>query len=128
MLILYISLFAIVCLTAFKLLIIWSAKRKRGLPVPTLPAEFADALSAERKSLYYFYNPSCSPCRIMNPVIEQIQSKYKNIYKVNVAQNKKVARDFGIRATPSMVLVENGIIRECFFGPQSFDKIEMLVN
>ncbi len=55
-----------------------------------------------------FYADWCGPCRLASPVLAELAKKYKGqilVYKVNVDQEKDLARAFGIRSIPSFLWV-----------------------
>jgi thioredoxin len=55
-----------------------------------------------------FYADWCAPCRLASPVLEELAKKYKGqilVYKVNVDQEKDLAKVFGINGIPSFLWV-----------------------
>lgn len=53
-----------------------------------------------------FYADWCGPCKIVAPVLEELDEEYKgkiNIYKVNTEQEQELAAAFGIRSIPSLL-------------------------
>jgi len=52
---------------------------------------------------------SCVPCKLMEPILEQLQEEYKGraaVLFVNVAKDKASARKFNIRAIPTQVFFD----------------------
>jgi len=96
----------------------WKAKRLKGTPLPDEPA-----LSRLKRGrgLIYFSAPNCRPCQMVEPVYKKLSKELKGIHfvKINVAQNPEIARSLGILATPSMVITENGKVKEVILGPVS---------
>lgn len=55
-----------------------------------------------------FYADWCSPCKMIAPVLEQLQKEYGNklnIYKVNTEEQRELAAMFGIQSIPSLLFV-----------------------
>ncbi|MBE9480951.1 MAG: thioredoxin [Bacteroidetes bacterium] len=53
-----------------------------------------------------FYADWCAPCKIVAPILEELNEEYKgkiNIYKVNTEQEQELAAAFGIRSIPSLL-------------------------
>ncbi len=53
-----------------------------------------------------FYADWCGPCKIVAPILEELDEEYKgkiNIYKVNTEQEQELASAFGIRSIPSLL-------------------------
>lgn len=82
-----------------------------------------------RGVIYYFHHPRCGPCRQMGKVIDAVAAAHpEQVVKVNVADDMAVARDFGIAATPTTLLVKDGRIAEVMVGSKSARRIEALLN
>ena len=57
-----------------------------------------------------FWAQWCGPCRKLAPVLEQIQSEFKDeikVYKVDADKNMNTAKEYGISSLPT-VLIFNG--------------------
>ena len=55
-----------------------------------------------------FYADWCGPCKMIAPVLEQLQQEYGkklNIYKVNTEEERELAAMFGIQSIPSLLFV-----------------------
>jgi thioredoxin len=62
----------------------------------------------EAPCLIDFYADWCGPCKIIAPVLEQLQKDYGdklNIYKVNTENEQELAAMFGIQSIPSLLFV-----------------------
>lgn len=80
------------------------------------------------RRLYYFYAPHCGPCRAMTPMVERMQSIHPNLIKINIEDSQALAKSFGIAATPSFVLVNEGVIRQVILGAQSEQKLKHILE
>lgn len=58
-----------------------------------------------------FFATWCGPCQILGPIMEDIAEELKdvNVFKVDVDENEKVARDFGIMSIPTIVMLKDGV-------------------
>lgn len=110
------GLAALVVLSQFMALA--RAKRSEGRPAPDTAA-VDGGVRDERRRLYYFFAPHCGPCQATAPLVDRLRGAHPNLIKVNVAEATSLARDFGVTATPSFVLVEDGLIRQVRLGGQS---------
>lgn len=58
--------------------------------------------------LLYFTAAWCGPCRMMAPVIQQLQSEGHKITKIDVDQERTKAAEYGIMAMPTFVVLRDG--------------------
>ncbi|PLW92444.1 MAG: thioredoxin [Marinilabiliales bacterium] len=53
-----------------------------------------------------FYADWCQPCKMVAPVLEELQKEYEgkiNIYKVDTEKEQELAMAFGIQSIPSLL-------------------------
>ncbi|RPH48534.1 MAG: thioredoxin [Desulfobacteraceae bacterium] len=58
-----------------------------------------------------FNAPWCGPCRLQEPVINELEQRYKgkaNVVKINIDENSNVAMKLGIQSIPTIILFKNG--------------------
>lgn len=102
------------------------ARQARGRAVPELDALLDDRQRRLPRLLVYFWSPSCGPCRAMTPVIDRLAAEHGDVVKVNIAESVQLAKRFGVMATPSLAVVERGVVRRLVVGGQSEAKIRAL--
>lgn len=55
-----------------------------------------------------FYADWCGPCKMVAPVLEELQNEYGNklvIYKVNTEEEQELSSMFGVQSIPSLLFV-----------------------
>lgn len=77
--------------------------------------------------MLYFYSKSCGPCRHMTPIIDQLAKQHANVRKIDVAQAPDTAREYGVRATPTTILVQGHVIKQVALGAKSQKQLERLL-
>ena len=62
----------------------------------------------EKPCLIDFYADWCGPCKIVAPVLDELQKEYGDsivIYKVNTEEQRELSAMFGIQSIPSLLFV-----------------------
>ena len=58
-----------------------------------------------------FYADWCGPCKIMNPVLEEMEKNFQGkieFQKVDVEADEQLAGQYDIRSIPTFILVKEG--------------------
>ena len=78
-----------------------------------------------------FFATWCGPCRMMAPILEEVSSELSEklaIYKVDVDEDERLARSFGIMSIPTLILFVNGEIKEKHVGLMMKNELVDLVH
>jgi thioredoxin 1 len=62
----------------------------------------------EKPCMIDFYADWCGPCRMVAPILEELDAEYNgkiNVYKIDTEAEKELAAIFGIRSIPSLLFV-----------------------
>ncbi len=109
---------AIVAITAAILFWQWRilrrAKSCEGKSAPDTSAVDGGVIFARR--VYFFHAAHCGPCKAIMPLVDQLRQEYPNLIKVDVAENIELVQSFGIAATPSFIVVCDGVVSEVKLG------------
>ncbi len=102
--------------------------------------QFSDAtfktevLGGDKVTLIDLWAEWCGPCKMMNPVIEELSSEYNGravIGKLNVDDNPEVPTNYNVRGIPTFLIFKGGELKEKLVGVQTKqalkDKIEALL-
>ena len=86
----------------------------------------AEVIESEKPVLVDFWAPWCGPCRVVAPVLEQIDSEHDDlrIVKLNVDDNQQTAATFEVLSIPTMILFRGGQPVKKVIGAYPKKKIE----
>lgn len=82
----------------------------------------AEVLQADRPVLVDMWAPWCGPCRMVEPVLEELAEANGGRIKVcrlNVDQNPQTAAEYGITAIPTVMLFADGKEADRLIGVQT---------
>ena len=82
--------------------------------------EFKEIISKE-KVLVDFYADWCNPCKMMDMVLEDIDSI--KIVKVDIDRFRSLAKEYKVMSIPAMKIIENGEIIKESVGFMSRDEL-----
>ena len=95
-------------------------------------AEFENVAAKSAKPvLIDFWAPWCAPCRMLEPVIEQLAAEYDGkakVGKVNVDEETGLAQQFQVMSIPTIVLMKDGKVINQLIGVRSKAELESLLS
>lgn len=73
--------------------------------------EFEAVVEAAPLAMVDFWADWCGPCKMLSPTIEALAEQYEGkalVAKINVDEEPKLARTFGVMSIPTVVFLKNG--------------------
>lgn len=89
-------------------------------PVAVNDNNFDDeVLNSETPVLVDFWAEWCGPCRMVEPIVDEIASEYDGkakVTKLNVDDNPEVSIKYNIRSIPALLIFKNGEVVDQVIG------------
>jgi thioredoxin 1 len=85
-----------------------------------------DVLQSDKLTLVDFWAEWCGPCKMMNPVIENLAKEYEgkvSITKMDIDVNPETPTNFSIRGIPTIVMFQDGKEVRRIVGAQTESKL-----
>ena len=126
----YEILLFVIALGATLLLLRWRLRvATQKLTQQPLPDAAADFPQHPDGILLFFHHPRCGPCRQMSAQLDQLSAKTPaRIVKINVGEQPELAQAFGIRATPTTLIIKDRAIQQAFIGATTIQKLATLLK
>ena len=87
--------------------------------------------NTEKLVLVDFYATWCGPCKMLAPVVSEIEEEYKEkleVYKVNIDENQELALKYDIMSIPTLMFFKNGEVVNTSVGFRSKSELKDTIN
>ena len=77
-----------------------------------------------------FFATWCGPCKLLSPVIEQVERQHQDlkVVKVDVDEAPFIASKYGIQAIPTLFLLRDGQVINQGMGYMNKNQLENFIN
>jgi len=75
--------------------------------------EFDQLMNQSKPILLDFYADWCGPCQTLLPTVDKLSQEFEGsveVRKINIDQNKELAREFKVRSIPALFFIKDDVI------------------
>ncbi|MGN0172046.1 MAG: thioredoxin [Acutalibacteraceae bacterium] len=90
---------------------------------------FRSMISENRVAVVDFWATWCMPCKMMAPVLEQLDDKMASVAvgKIDVDEFPQLAADYHVQSIPNIVIFKNGAVADTLIGVRPYEELEKAV-
>ena len=97
--------------------------------------EFDSLLASEPLLVVDFTASWCGPCKVVGPLMDRLSGEYSDsakVFKLDLDENKSLAKRFGIRSIPAVMYFNQGELVKTVVGVKPYeefsDALKEIVN
>lgn len=89
-----------------------------------------EVLHSKQPVLLDFFAKWCMPCKMLSPIINEIDGEYKDIKvcRIDIESDPELAQSFQIMSIPTLVYMKNGAIVDQSVGFHSKETIQKMLG
>lgn len=95
-------------------------------------AQFNELRESGAKIVVDFYADWCGPCRMMAPVMDEVESEMADsditFVKINADEERDLCGDFGVRGIPTFAMISEGEIVDRFTGVRGKNEFRLTIE
>lgn len=91
----------------------------------------AEVLNSTKPCLVDFWATWCGPCKMIAPIIEELAEEYADtvkVCKINVDDEPELAIKYKVSSIPTVMLFENGNVKDTVVGYRPKESFENMLK
>lgn len=124
----YFAIALILTWSGYRIFVQATSQKLAGKSTADLVSVHPELAGDDLPHLVFLYSKSCGPCRAMKPYIDALAEETNRVVKIDLSEHSALARKLGIRAVPTTLAVQGGLIRKSLEGLRSKKELETLLK
>lgn len=105
-----------------------ATRAAEGRPAAPLYKLFPELEQREQPCLVYCFSPHCGPCRPMSRDVDALIAAGLPLFKFDISTDPPVSQALGVRATPTLILINRGTVARMVLGVRDTDAMRKLLE
>lgn len=105
-----------------------ATRASEGRPASPLYAQFPALADLRGRALVYCFSPGCGPCRPMSKEIDVLAARGAAVFKLDISKHHALSRELGIRAAPTLIVIEGRVIGRMVLGVKNAEYMQELID
>ena len=113
---------------SYVLYMLVATRASEGRAAAPLFAIFPSLAGLHGRALVYCFSPRCGPCRPMSRDVDVLAASGAPVFKLDITEHTEISRELGIRATPTLIVVEDGAVARMVLGVKTASYMQRLMD
>jgi len=105
-----------------------ATRASEGRSAEPLYALFPALANTHGKALVYCFSPGCGPCRPMSQEVDIVAATGAAVFKLDISKHRTLSRELGIRAVPTLIVIEERGIGRMVLGVKNASYMKQLIE
>lgn len=104
-----------------------ATRAAEGRSARPLYEKFPALATTRGKALVYCFSPQCGPCRPMSKEVDNLATTGAPVFKLDITEHPELSRELGIRATPTLIVIQDGAVARMLLGVKTASFMSELI-
>jgi thioredoxin 1 len=102
------------------------------MPITITAENFqTEVVKSEMPVLIDFWAPWCGPCRMVSPIVDELEGEFEGnikVVKINVDDEPEIASKFNVMSIPTLAVIKDGEVSATAVGARPKEDLKQLLG